>query len=89
MLLDVSPREAVRIAGRLLPRRYRERLERFRYGPGAFKLDLALDGPIPWTAPECQRAATVHLGGSLEVSRANACTTTGSGLVNRGPVALV
>jgi phytoene dehydrogenase-like protein len=66
VLLDVSPREAVRIAGPLFPERYRMRLERFRYGPGAFKLDLALDGPIPWAAPACAQAATVHVGGSLE-----------------------
>jgi phytoene dehydrogenase-like protein len=66
VLLDTSPREAVRIAGALLPRRYRERLERYRYGPGAFKLDLALDGPIPWAAEECSRAATVHVGGTLD-----------------------
>ena len=49
-----------------LPARYRRRLERFRYGPGVFKLDWALDGPIPWRAPECAHAATVHLGGTLE-----------------------
>ena len=49
-----------------LPARYRRRLERFRYGPGVFKLDWALDGPIPWRAPECAQAATVHLGGTLE-----------------------
>ena len=41
------------------------RLERFRYGPGVFKLDWALDGPVPWRAAECARAATVHLGGTL------------------------
>jgi len=41
-------------------------LERFRYGAGAFKVDYALSSPIPWTAPECSRAATVHIGGSLE-----------------------
>jgi phytoene dehydrogenase-like protein len=66
VLLDVSPREALRIAGPILPRRYRRRLERYRHGPGAFKLDLALDGPIPWAAPACERAATVHVGGTLE-----------------------
>jgi phytoene dehydrogenase-like protein len=41
-------------------------LERFRYGAAAFKIDYALSAPIPWTAPECSRAATVHIGGSLE-----------------------
>ena len=41
-------------------------LEGYRYGPGVFKLDWALDGPIPWRAAECARAATVHLGGTLD-----------------------
>jgi phytoene dehydrogenase-like protein len=62
---DVAPGELVRIAGDRLPRDYRRRLGRFRHGPGAFKVDYALDGPIPWTAPECVRAGTVHLGGTL------------------------
>ena len=57
---------AARPRGHRLPAGYRRRLARFRYGPGVFKLDLALDGPIPWRAPECARAATVHLGGTLE-----------------------
>jgi phytoene dehydrogenase-like protein len=49
-----------------LPSRYRRALEGFRYGPGCFKIDWALDGPIPWTAVECARAGTVHLGGTLK-----------------------
>ncbi|MGH2997561.1 MAG: phytoene desaturase family protein, partial [Gaiellaceae bacterium] len=65
VLFDVTPRQLVRIAGKRLPDRYRRALERYRYGPGVFKLDLALDGPIPWRAAECARAATVHLGGTL------------------------
>jgi phytoene dehydrogenase-like protein len=65
VLLDVTPRQLLRLAGDRLPGGYRRRLARYRYGPGVFKIDLALDGPIPWTAPECGRAATVHLGGSL------------------------
>jgi len=65
VLCDVSPRELVRIAGERLPRDYVRRLGRFRHGPGVFKVDYALDGPIPWAAPECARAATVHLGGTL------------------------
>ena len=56
VLLDVTPRQLLRLAGDRLPAGYRRRLERFRYGPGVFKLDLALDGPIPWRAPECARA---------------------------------
>jgi phytoene dehydrogenase-like protein len=65
-LLDVTPRQLVALAGDTLPGGYRSRLERYRYGPGVFKLDWALDGPIPWRAESCGRAATVHLGGTLE-----------------------
>jgi phytoene dehydrogenase-like protein len=64
LLLDVTPRALLGMTD--LPDRYRRRLERFRYGPGVFKLDWALDGPIPWRAPECSQAATVHLCGTLE-----------------------
>lgn len=60
-LLDVSPTALARIAGDLLGRHFRSRLERYRYGPGVYKIDYALDGPVPWTAPECPRAGTVHL----------------------------
>jgi phytoene dehydrogenase-like protein len=66
VLADVTPRELLRIAGHRLPTRYAHGLRRYRYGPGVFKLDWALDGPIPWTAPECGRAATVHVGGTLD-----------------------
>jgi phytoene dehydrogenase-like protein len=66
VLLDVTPRGLLKLAGARLPDRYRRRLERYRYGPGVFKLDWALDGPIPWRADECSRAATVHLGATLE-----------------------
>jgi phytoene dehydrogenase-like protein len=64
VLADVMPAEFRRIAR--LPDRYDRALRRYRHGPGAFKLDWALDGPIPWTAPETARAATVHLGGTFE-----------------------
>ena len=63
---DVTPRQLLRLAGDRLQAGYRRRLARYRYGPGVFKLDLALDGPIPWRAAACARAATVHLGGTLE-----------------------
>jgi phytoene dehydrogenase-like protein len=66
VLLDVTPRGLLALAGDRLPTRYRRRLERYRYGPGVFKLDWALDGPIPWRAEECGQAATVHLGATLE-----------------------
>jgi phytoene dehydrogenase-like protein len=66
VLLDVTPRQLLRIAGTRLPDGYRRRLARYRYGPGIFKLDWALEGPIPWTAPDARRAGTVHLGGTLD-----------------------
>jgi phytoene dehydrogenase-like protein len=66
VLADVVPRELLRIAGDRLPTRYAHALRRYRYGPGVFKLDWALDGPIPWAAEDCRRAATVHLGGTFE-----------------------
>jgi phytoene dehydrogenase-like protein len=66
VLCDVTPAQLVSLAGDLLPSRYRRRLQRWRYGPGAFKLDYALDGPIPWRAPEVADAGTVHLGGTLD-----------------------
>ncbi len=64
-LFDVSPSALADIAGERLPESYRERLRRFRHGPGVFKLDYAMDGPLPWRAPECADAGTVHLGGTL------------------------
>jgi phytoene dehydrogenase-like protein len=66
VLFDVTPRQVLRIAGDALPEGYRTRLECYRYGPGVFKLDYALDGPIPWRDSACARAATVHVGGTLE-----------------------
>jgi phytoene dehydrogenase-like protein len=66
VLADVVPRELLRIAGDKLPAHYARALSRYRHGPGVFKLDWALDGPIPWAAPDCKRSATVHLGGTLE-----------------------
>jgi phytoene dehydrogenase-like protein len=66
VLLDLTPRQILRIAGAKLPARYRRALERYRYGPAAFKLDMALSGPIPWKDPLCARAGTVHLGATLD-----------------------
>jgi phytoene dehydrogenase-like protein len=66
VLLDLTPRQVLRIAGSRLPAWYRRALERYRYGSAAYKLDWALDAPVPWTAPECARAATVHLAGTFE-----------------------
>ena len=66
VLFDVTPRQLVAIAGDRLPPHTRRRAQRFRYGSGVFKVDWALDGPVPWTAEGPRRAATVHLGGTLE-----------------------
>src|SRR5581483_11172788 len=66
IVLDVTPRQLLRLAGMQLPFVYRKQLERYRYGLGTFKVDWALDGPIPWRAAGCRRAATVHLGGTLD-----------------------
>jgi phytoene dehydrogenase-like protein len=65
-VFDVTPRQLVAIAGDRLSTGYRRRLEDYRYGPGAFKVDWALGGPVPWRAEGPRRAATVHLGGTLE-----------------------
>jgi phytoene dehydrogenase-like protein len=66
VLLDLTPRQVLAVAGDAVPDRYRRALVRYRYGPGVFKLDLVLDGPIPWANAECSGAATVHLGGTLD-----------------------
>jgi phytoene dehydrogenase-like protein len=66
VLCDVTPRQFLRIAGDRLPAGYRRRLERYRYGPGVFKLDWALSAPIPWRNARCLDAGTVHLGGTLD-----------------------
>lgn len=66
VLCDVTPRQLLGLAGDKLPVRYRRRLERFSYGPAAFKLDWAMDGPVPWTAQALSRCGTVHLGGTFE-----------------------
>ncbi|MCZ7416060.1 MULTISPECIES: phytoene desaturase family protein [unclassified Streptomyces] len=70
-LLDLDPGQLVRLYGDRLPRRVRAAYRRFRRGPGAFKIDLAVEGGVPWTAEDARRAGTVHLGGPLaEVARA-------------------
>jgi phytoene dehydrogenase-like protein len=66
VLLDLTPRQVVSIAGERLPAGYRRRLQRFRYGPGVFKIDWALSGPVPWRDPAVSNAGTVHVGGTLE-----------------------
>lgn len=66
VVFDVMPSALATIAGDALPARYTERLRAYRHGPGIFKIDWALDGPIPWTADACRRACTVHVGPRLE-----------------------
>ncbi|MBI3914090.1 MAG: NAD(P)/FAD-dependent oxidoreductase [Chloroflexi bacterium] len=66
VLFDVTPRQLLNIAGDRLRGAYRKNLEQYRYGAGVFKMDFALDAPVPWRAKECARAGTVHLGGTLE-----------------------
>jgi phytoene dehydrogenase-like protein len=77
-LLDVSPRQLVELAADRLPPRYRRALERYRYGSGVWKVDWALDGPVPWAAAGARLAATVHVGGTLDqVASAEAEVTAG------------
>ncbi len=65
VLCDLTPRGLLRVAANHLPENYRRKLERYRYGPAVYKIDWALSSPIPWKAPDCARAGTVHLGGTL------------------------
>jgi len=65
-LFDVTCWQFARIAGDHLPSSYRARLNLFRHAPAVFKIDYALSEPVPWRAPECRRAGTLHLGGTLE-----------------------
>jgi phytoene dehydrogenase-like protein len=79
VLCDVTPRQLLSIAGERLQKTYRKAMTEFRYGPGVFKIDYALSAPIPWTARECYRAITVHLGGTLEeIARSEYAATHGA-----------
>ena len=66
LLCDLSPRGLAQIFGDRLPPSYRRSLDKFEYGPAVFKVDWALSGPIPWKAPQCSEAGTVHLGGTFD-----------------------
>lgn len=66
VLLDITPRQFLRMAENTLPNSYADRLRKYEYGCGAFKCDWVLDGPVPWKAEECCKANTVHIGGYLE-----------------------
>jgi phytoene dehydrogenase-like protein len=77
-LLDVTPKQVIEMAGPLLPSWYLDRLHRFRYGAGVFKMDWALSSPIPWRDARCARAATVHLAGELsDIARSEASVEAG------------
>jgi phytoene dehydrogenase-like protein len=65
VMLDVTPRQFLRLVGSGLPQPYDRKLANFQYGPGVFKIDYALNAPIPWAAPECRKAGTVHVGGTF------------------------
>lgn len=66
VICDITPRQLLRISGDRISGLYKRQLQRYRYGPGSFKIDFALDGPIPWKAQDCHKAGTIHLGGTLE-----------------------
>jgi phytoene dehydrogenase-like protein len=77
-ILDTSPRALLELAGDRLPARAQGQLRGYRYGPGVFKVDWALSGPVPWEAPACRQTATVHLGGTFEeVARSEAEVAAG------------
>jgi phytoene dehydrogenase-like protein len=78
ILLDVTPRQLLALAGDRLPPGYRRAMRRFQYGPGVCKVDWALAGPVPWQAEPCRQAATVHVGGTIsEVARSEADVNAG------------
>jgi phytoene dehydrogenase-like protein len=77
-LFDVTPRQLLHLAHDELPVSYRRRLHAFQYGPGVFKMDWALRGPVPWRDPRCRSAATVHLSGTLtDVAESEAAVNSG------------
>jgi phytoene dehydrogenase-like protein len=83
VLCDVTPIQLVALAGEQMPARYRRALQKFRYGPGVFKLDWALAGPVPWKDPQVARAATVHSGGNLDEVRESELAATKGRITER------
>ena len=78
VLLDVTPKQLLAIGGEQFSSIYRKQLEHYRYGMGVFKIDWALDGPIPFTAPECRQAGTIHIGNTFsEIAAAEEATSSG------------
>jgi len=79
IMLDTSPRAALEITEGQMPRHIARAFRRYRHGPGAHKVDFAVEGPIPWTNPDCHRAGTLHLGGeSDEIVAAEASIVRGA-----------
>lgn len=79
ILFDTSPHQLLEICGETLPVSYAKKLSRFKYGPGVFKIDYALNAPIPWAAEACRKAGTIHVGGTFEEIRlAEACVAHGA-----------
>ena len=88
VLLDLTPRQVLAIAGERLRGSYARQLRRYRYGPGVFKIDLALDGPIPWADPDLVRAGTVHLAGTAQEVGASA-RAVARGRIPKRPMVLL
>ena len=87
-LCDLTPQQLLHVSGEKFSPSYRNRLKQYRYGPGVFKVDYALASPIPWTAVECLRAATVHVGGSMqEIAASEAAVSQGK--ISERPFVLV
>jgi phytoene dehydrogenase-like protein len=87
-LCDLTPQQLLHVSGEKLSPSYRKRLKQYRYGPGVLKVDYALSGSIPWTATECLRAATVHVGGSMqEIAASEAAISQGK--ISERPFVLV
>lgn len=79
VLCDITPQQLLHLSHGELSRRYRKRMEEYRYGPGIFKVDYALTSPIPWKSADCLRAATVHLGGSMaDITASEAAMASGA-----------
>lgn len=64
-MCDLTPRQLLKFAGEKLSAGYSRRLQKWKYGPGVFKVDYAMSAPVPWTSPDCRRAGTIHLGGTF------------------------
>jgi phytoene dehydrogenase-like protein len=83
VMCDATPRQLAAIAGDALSQSEREKFQRHQYGPGVFKVDWALDAPIPWNAKACAQAGTVHIGGTLEEMTASEAAANGAAAAER------